>query len=203
MGCLPDWRRQAGTYTHKDSSLSIKDFFNQEFGFASDRRTVKLLDCAVVNFREAYLAFEDLDRATGKREVFAVVCLLDYKPNDYYNFGYKDMEESEGPYYYNCPERILRLLTPTTNEYALKWRKKCWERIESLKSMPKLTQGDIIEFQKPMPFSDGTEQSRLQLVDDSNRRGFLRFQDPDRGGYYRVSREVLISTPFRIIRTPA
>jgi len=55
------------TYTHKDSSLSIKEFFKQEFGFATDRRAVRLLDCAVVHFREAYLAFEDLDRTTGKR----------------------------------------------------------------------------------------------------------------------------------------
>ena len=128
------------TYTHKHSSLSMKDFFKEEFGFANDRRAVRLLDCAVVNLREAYLAFEDLDKATGKREVFAMVCLLDYKPNDYYNIGYKDMEESEGPYYYNCPERILKLLTPTTNEYALRWRQKCWERIERRKSMSRLTQ---------------------------------------------------------------
>ena len=62
-----------------------------------------------------------------------MVCLLDYRPNEYYNIGYKDMEESEGPYYYNCPERILKLLTPTSNEYALRWRKKCWERIERCK----------------------------------------------------------------------
>jgi len=132
-----------------------------------------------------------------------MVCLLDYRPNDYHNFGYKDMEEPMGPYYYNCPERILKLLTPTTNEYALKWRKKCWERIKRLKSMPKLSQGDIIEFEKPLLFSDGTERSRLRLVDDSNTRGFLRFQDPDSGVYYGVSRNLLISTPFRVIKKAA
>jgi len=203
MGCLPDCSRQAGTYTHKDSSLSIKDFLKEEFGFATETRVVGLLDCAVVHFREAYLAFEDLDKATGKREVFAMVCLLDYKPNDYYNIGYKDMEESEGPYYYNCPERILKLLTPTSNEYALRWRKKCWVRIERRKSMSRLTQGDVIEFEKPLPFSDGTEQSRLQLVDDSKKRGFLRFQNPDSGLYYAVSRELLISTPFKVIKNAA
>ena len=191
------------TYTHKHSSLSMKDFFKEEFGFANDRRAVRLLDCAVVNLREAYLAFEALDKATGKREVFAVVCLLHYKPNEYYNIGYKDMEESEGPYYYNCPERILKLLTPTTNEYALRWRQKCWERIERRKSMSRLTQGDVIEFEKPLPFSDGTEQSRLQLVDDSKKRGFLRFQNPDSGLYYAVSRELLMSTPFKVIRKAA
>lgn len=188
------------TYAHKDSSLSMKEFFKQEFGFATDRRAVGLLDCAVVNLREAYLAFEDLDKATGRREVFAMVCILDYKPNDFYNLGYKDMEESEGPHYCNCPERILKLLTPTTNEYALKWRKKCWERIEKMKSMPKFGEGDIIEFEEPMLFSDGTEHSRLRLVD----RRRLRFEDPDGGyGYYRLSRELLIFTPFRVIRKAA
>ncbi len=167
------------TYTHKEKAKSIKEFFSEEFGFANDKRRVSLLDCAVVRFA-AYLAFEDIDLLTGRREVFAVVCLLHYRPGDYYNFGYKDMEETMGPYNYDCPERILKLLTPTTNKYALRWRKKCWERIERMKSMPKFSEGDILEFKEPILFSDGTEHSRLRLID----RRRLRFEDPDRSYGY-------------------
>jgi len=188
------------TYTIKARGETIRDFFARELGFQTERRTVKLLDCAVVNLREAYLAFEDIDHTTGKREVFAVVCLIHYYPKSYHNFGYKDMEESVGPYNYKCPERILKLLTPTTNEFALKWRKKCWERIERIKSMPKFSNGDILEFEEPIKFADGTSRSRLEVV---NKRR-LRFQDPDGGyGYYRLSKNILVSNPFRVIKKAA
>lgn len=49
------------------------------------------------------------------------------------NFYYKDMSESCLPGYYDCPKGILDLLTPTDNEYALEWRKKCRETIENKK----------------------------------------------------------------------
>jgi len=184
------------TYTHKDSSVGIKEFFKQEFEFQNERRKLTVLDCAVVNLREAYLALEELNKASGKREVFAVVCLLDYKPNDYYNFGYKDMEESMGPYCYNCPERILDLLTPTSNELALKWRKKCSDRTEKTKAISKVKEGDILEFEKAVPFSDGSKHLKLELADGKK----LLFKAPEGGGYYKLTRRFLISTPFRVIR---
>ena len=43
----------------------------------------------------------------------------------YYNFGYKPMDETMGPGYYDCPKSILDLLTPTEYEYAIEWRNKC------------------------------------------------------------------------------
>ena len=115
------------TYTHKDEGESVKEFFSREFGYANDKRKVSLLDCAVIRLREAYMAFEDVNLVNGTRQVFVVICLLEYRPKDYWNFGYKDMDETMGPCYYNCPEKILRILSPTTNEYAIKWRKKCWK----------------------------------------------------------------------------
>lgn len=39
--------------------------------------------------------------------------------------GWKTMDESMGPYAWDCPASILSLLSPTTSEYALKWRAKC------------------------------------------------------------------------------
>ena len=43
--------------------------------------------------------------------------------------GYKDMEESMGPYECDCPALILDLLTPTDRDYALHWRARCSENI--------------------------------------------------------------------------
>lgn len=40
----------------------------------------------------------------------------------------KTIPETYHPYYYKCPKKILNLLTPTTNEDALKWRAQCRQR---------------------------------------------------------------------------
>lgn len=37
------------------------------------------------------------------------------------------IEEFHGPMHYDCPSRILDILTPTDNNYANSWRKKCGE----------------------------------------------------------------------------
>jgi len=108
------------TFTQKSKGLSIKEFFEKEFNGTSG----KVLDCAS-RLHEAYLAYE-----ISPGEVIGIVCALQYRPYDYYNFGYKDMDENMGPYFYNCPKRILELLTPTTSKYAKEWRRRCWRNIK-------------------------------------------------------------------------
>jgi hypothetical protein len=181
------------TYTHKDEGESVKEFFSREFGYANDKREVSLLDCAVIRLREAYMAFKDVNLVNGTRQVFAVVCLLDYRPKDHWNFGYKDMDESMGPCYYNCPEKILRVLSPTTNEYAIKWRKKCWKRLSRRKEIAKLKVGDILEFEKPIAFGGGWKLQRLQV--ENKKRGL--FKNPD-GGWmsFRLKKSFLENNPF-------
>jgi hypothetical protein len=105
------------TYFHREKSQSVKDTLMKEF--RSDKW--EWLDFAVVKFRTAYAAIRN--KETG--EVFALVCLLGYRKNDYYNFGYKDMDETMGPCESECPQRILKLLTPTDSEWANQWRKRC------------------------------------------------------------------------------
>jgi hypothetical protein len=111
------------TQTHKPKGQSLLDFFTSEFNNEKNGVTFTVLDCAA-KLNEAYLAIEKVEK--NIRIVFAVVCLIRYYPKDpYYNFGYKDMDESLGPYCYNCPERILTLLTPTNSKYANEWRQNC------------------------------------------------------------------------------
>lgn len=78
-----------------------------------------------VGLKVAYAAVERTPVNGDPVEVFAVIFLLGYAPKEHFDFGYKDMTEHDGPYYHECPERILKLLTPTDNEYALKWRAAC------------------------------------------------------------------------------
>lgn len=44
------------------------------------------------------------------------------------DFGYKDMDETMIPCYYDCPKGILDLLTPTDDERANEWRRLCREK---------------------------------------------------------------------------
>ena len=40
-------------------------------------------------------------------------------------WGHKDMDETWGTYYYDCPRRILDAAGPTNNETARQWRQDC------------------------------------------------------------------------------
>ena len=81
--------------------------------------------------------------------VFAAVFLTSTDAKDYYNFAYKDMDESCGPYNYDCPKSILDLLSPTENEYANEWRRLCRENLEKKNNpnaLNKLPLGSVIKF---------------------------------------------------------
>lgn len=104
----------------------------------------EILDEAFVN-RVYYAAIKD----NRTDEVWALVCLTGTSTADYYNFGYKDMDEFMGPYNYDCPDRIIDLLTPTDNEWANRWREKCRERNRKSKapnSFKNLPDGAIVEY---------------------------------------------------------
>lgn len=82
-----------------------------------------------------------------QREVVGVVCRIQYCPKAHHdNFAYKDMDETMEPFYYDCPKVILEDLTPTTNEYALRWRKKCRENIEKKEKLNKVKIGEYIMY---------------------------------------------------------
>ncbi|MDO5332206.1 MAG: hypothetical protein Q4E99_05950, partial [Bacillota bacterium] len=52
-----------------------------------------------------------------------------------------------GPYCYDCPKAILKLLTPTDSEWANEWRRKCFEK----HNKPKLSDlpiGTKIKFER-------------------------------------------------------
>jgi hypothetical protein len=181
-------------FTHKPHGMSVKDFFEENFNYNRDGRYGRILDCAVVK-RTAYIAYE-AGSDDGNRSVFGVVCLLDYRPKECHNFGYKDMDETMGPYFYDCPERILKLLTPTENEYALEWREKCWERIRSQQNKPKLKKGLLIEFAHPIKFASGVEVKLFRVVDPRK----LLFEGPY-GRLYKLNRSILKDQDWAAVST--
>ena len=68
-----------------------------------------------------------------ERTTFAVVVATQTDIKDYFNFYYKDMDETMGPNYYDCPLSILKLLSDTDHKWAIEWRQKCYETHEKKK----------------------------------------------------------------------
>lgn len=108
------------TYTHKDKYTKVIDFLKREFTWEK----VEIIDGSVVHFRTAYLACRV--KETGR--VFALICLLNFNRHEYENFGYKEIEEDCGPYQFECPKRILKLLTEPVTPVAKEWRERCLGR---------------------------------------------------------------------------
>ncbi len=58
----------------------------------------------------------------GKSKVFGAVTSTSVRNHE---FRYKATSEECGPVERRCPASILKLLSPTDNEWALNWRKEC------------------------------------------------------------------------------
>lgn len=92
-----------------------------------------------------YAAVERTEKGNGFTSVIAVITLTKVDIKDWFNFSYKCMDETFEPFYYDCPKSIINLLTPTENEHAIKWRKKCREKLEEIK-LKDLPVGTIIKW---------------------------------------------------------
>lgn len=161
------------TETYKPKGQKLLDFFVEHgtlrWSSPESKIDARVLDSAFVNCSEFYAAVEFIDKLTGKRDVWCATFMVKlYKEKNGYNICYKDMEESMGPCMYNCPERILDLLTPTDNENVNVWRAQNREKIVKRKTKPPLVAGTVLLADPPISFTDGSQQSRLTVRD---RRG--------------------------------
>ena len=180
------------TGLNKPKKKSIKDFFAGEFNNETDKGKITVIDCSAT-LTEAYLAMEMM--RDGKRTVFGMVCLIRHTRNSYWNFNYKDMDETMEPYAYNCPERILDILTPTDNDNANTWRSKCRLVIKQKKDRPKFKAGDKLEFEEPIRFANGDKLTRLTCVSKKP----LRFQGEARSVTYQLNKRAFDQNIFKIL----
>lgn len=165
-------------YEERPSGQTVAEFFEKKVTFERNGHTSRMLDCAVVSLNTAYIAIETTSPKTEKPKVYALVCQLHHVPNDYYNLGYKDVDEDMGPIEYDCPERILKFLTPPATDNAEHWRKVCWESIENRKNAPPLKSGKYLVLDTPLKFANGDEISTF-YIKNAKRRIFLE----SRSGY--------------------
>lgn len=81
-----------------------------------------------------YYAAIQIKRNGIVESVFATTALTRSNMKEYFNFLYKDIDETMGPYDCKCPKGILDLLTPTDNEYANDWRERCRANFKTKKA---------------------------------------------------------------------
>jgi hypothetical protein len=165
-----------------------KAYLDAQFTYARDRLDggsdgLRILDSALVVGLTTYYAAAQVTRDGKGGEVFAVVCLIRWNPRNRNgeHFGYKDIDETMGPSEDDCPERILRLLTSSDNEYALQWRRRCLANLR-LRAR-KLTEGMRIRLAAPLSFTDGHEGTDFTAV--KHRRG-IAFRPVDGSGLYHI-----------------
>lgn len=141
-------------------------YLDSIYGWSDSQRSYKVLDSSLVGGREYYAAVERTDLTNCNREVFAGVALVRISRRTGEEFGYKGMSEDMGPYYYNCPVRILDKLRPSENQIVLDWRAKCREqaaRTSAKNKGGKLEAGKRVQFADPIRFTNGAEVSLFDI----------------------------------------
>ena len=134
----------------------VKEWFKHDWN-----EKMVVLDVAIVKRSTLYGAIKN----TVTNEVFCAVFLLRWS-RSYYNFSYKDMTEFAGPCETECPERIMKLLTPLNdtndpNGYAREWRTKV-EKFWDIKR--KINTGKfLIKTELPVIFTSGVHFSYFKV----------------------------------------
>lgn len=121
------------------------DYFKRQFTCSNEKVSSSVLDAAPVR-GTVYAAIRNTHHDTGVDYVFCAVIL--FKNNEKDGFGYKDMCESMGPHEVDCPDRIMKLLSPVDRipnpSYTADWR----ARVAAAKTRRKRTR-DLLAELKP------------------------------------------------------
>ncbi|MGH3757210.1 DUF6927 domain-containing protein [Actinophytocola sp.] len=127
----------------------------------------EIVQCASKN-RVFYAAIRTI--ATG--EVWALVVLMRWARGRF-NFAYKDMHESTGPYAADAPASVLDVLTPTDNADAIEWRERCRANLARRNTIRDKLRGVIadvvIRTAEPVRFENGLQASQFRCVHRTGR----------------------------------
>ena len=163
------------TSVNKPKGMSLDEFFDKEFKCDS----LKLIGKGYTkNLSEYYRACYNVEKGV----YFALVCKIHFGKG-YYNFSYKDMDESENPYFYNCPKRIMDIIerSKPVNDMSKEWRMKVHKVLDT-----KLTKGKVITFKKPIDFGEFSENTFRYL-------GNNKFRSMNHGGVYTIPKWLVVS----------
>lgn len=123
-----------GTYNYiwsNNGNIDRKATLDNEFKGWENSNGAKTENIKSTMRGTTYYSAMKTTQANGDFEIWALIVLTSVKNNMFY---YKEMDETEIPYNYDCPASILNLLTETDNENANKWRNMCKEAKEAKKN---------------------------------------------------------------------
>ena len=110
------------------------------YNWDSEYSTATVLD-SFQHRDDYYAAVKLLNKFTGEEKVIGIFA----DTSKVAGFSYKELLENEGPYKYDCPPRIINLLSPTRNKKANKWREACLLKAMR-RQMFRMPEGTVIEF---------------------------------------------------------
>lgn len=190
-------------FTRKQG-MSVLDFFKAEFEWDdAERGSLKIID-SHITLTEAYLACR-VERPGQEPVVFAAICLIRHVPRakNGCTFGYKDMEETMGPYVYGCPDRLLDLLTPTDDESAQEWREKCREKNRRRKARPRLVKGLVIRMSRELEFACFGSTDLFRVLQGGTSPRFIALREGGGEAYCRIRRSTLRHLDWTVVESQA
>jgi hypothetical protein len=176
-----------GWLFHRDPIDDPLAYLTANYNYDCDTHTLQTLDGARVG-NTVYLAVRTSDKKTGRSFVFAAVILIRNTKKD--GFGYKDQTESMGPNEYDCPQRIMRLLSPVADipnpSFSAYWRAHVAahhdERRRRRQRRNSLRVGNIVTLPDAVRFSGGITARSFRVA--HFRRRTPVFEALDRPGFY-------------------
>ena len=140
---------------------SVEEYIEQVYEGTEWKSKPVVKISGYANERVYYRAFKSVNSG----EILCAVILVHAGK---YEIGYKAQDETMGPLDCECPESILKVLSPTDNEWANEWRAKCRAKNERDK---KLKEGVKIKFERNFEFHNGSSTDTFRLVLVTGRSG--------------------------------
>jgi hypothetical protein len=155
-------------WTSFNMKRPVKEWFKDEW----NSEKYEVIDSALVRRNTLYGAIRI--KETG--EIFCAIFLIRWS-RSYYNFCYKDMTEHSGPNVVECPQRIMKLLSPLDdtndpNGWARAWRRKVesfWAKREKMKKK----RDAVIKSNEPINFRSGDNYQFFKKVGRTLWGGFM------------------------------
>ena len=178
--------------THQTPAQYVEQHFTNE----TDARKQTVLAASAVG-GAIYAAIRHEIKATSQSYVFCAVILFRNNRKD--GFGTKDMDETAGPCDVDCPDRIMKLLSPIDQipspGYAADWRARVAAAKEKRKAFrdksSRLVPGAILRLPHPVSFCNGAVSAdAFRLIEFHGRTAV--FAPLSRPGFLcRLSRAVI------------
>jgi hypothetical protein len=161
------------TYSNRTKGLTTRQWFEEEFEWGPGKRREIVADgISGATYYAAVRDNEDLGHGHGHVWAFVAVTR---RAAGYWNFGYKDMDETMGPWDAEAPARVLDVLSPTGDDTALEWRARCRAHNACQAFARRVRPGTRLRFLEPVEFADGARLDTFELVD----RGRALFRPAD------------------------